>query len=56
MTATHVDWQLNRGIPEIPSPVCYGNRICLVRNGGYLADVDAADGAMLYEERLGGRG
>jgi outer membrane protein assembly factor BamB len=52
VTDTHVTWQLHRNIPEIPSPLFYENRIYLVRNGGYLAAVDAADGTVLYRERL----
>jgi len=53
---THVAWQLHRHIPEIPSPVFHENRIYLVRNGGYLAAVDATDGKVLYRERLGAPG
>ncbi|MFO8015102.1 MAG: PQQ-binding-like beta-propeller repeat protein [Phycisphaerae bacterium] len=53
---THVAWQLHREIPEIPSPVFHENRIYLVRNGGHLAAVDAADGRVLYSQRLGAPG
>ena len=53
---THVPWQLHREIPEIPSPVFHENRIYLVRNGGHLAAVDAADGKVLYRRRLGAPG
>lgn len=53
---SHVNWELNRGIPEIPSPLFYQGHIYLVRNGGLLAAVDAKDGTQLYRERLGGSG
>jgi outer membrane protein assembly factor BamB len=56
VTGTHVAWQLNIHIPEIPSPLLYQNRIYLIRNGGVLAAVDAANGKVLYSESLGASG
>ena len=56
VTETHVTWQLRRNIPEVPSPVFYKDRLYLVRNGGILAAVDAANGETLYRERLGAPG
>ncbi len=55
-TDSHVAWELNRGIPEIPSPLFYEGRIYLVRNGGVLNCVDAATGRSQYDERLGADG
>ncbi|MGK0188334.1 MAG: outer membrane protein assembly factor BamB [Verrucomicrobiales bacterium] len=51
---SHVVWEARRNIPEIPSPLYYQNRIYLVRNGGLLAAIDAADGSTIYRERLSG--
>jgi outer membrane protein assembly factor BamB len=56
LTDSHVVWELNRGIPEIPSPVFFKNRIYMVRSGGLLSCVDAANGKLIYSERLGGSG
>ena len=56
VTATHVVWQLHQGIPEIPSPLFHRDRLYLVRNGGILTAVNAANGQILYSERLGGPG
>jgi outer membrane protein assembly factor BamB len=56
VTATHVVWQLHQGIPEIPSPVFYQDRLYLVRNGGILTAVNAANGRIIYSERLGSPG
>ncbi len=56
ITDSHVKWQLNRSIPEIPSPVFYKNRIYMVRSGGLLSAVNATSGKLLYSERLGGSG
>ena len=53
---SHVTWELNRSIPEIPSPLFYKDLIYLVRNGGLLAAVDTKEGTQLYRERLGGSG
>ncbi len=56
VTDSHVTWQLRKSIPEIPSPLFYQDRLYLVRNGGVLAAVDAAQGEILYRKRLGGSG
>jgi outer membrane protein assembly factor BamB len=53
VTATHVKWNLQTGVPEIPSPVLHAGRLYLVRDGGILSCVNAADGAVIYRERLG---
>ena len=55
-TSAEVRWELNRSIPEVPSPIFHDNRIYLVRNGGLLAAVDAVDGEQIYRERLGDSG
>lgn len=56
VTATHVAWQLHQGIPEIPSPLFYRDRLYMVRNGGTLTAVDATQGKTVYSERLGDSG
>jgi len=56
ITDSHVKWELNRSIPEIPSPVYYNNRLYMVRSGGLLSAVNATTGKLLYSERLGGSG
>ena len=56
ITATHLAWEHNRGIPEIPSPFFYENRVYMVRSGGILTAVNATDGNPIYSERLGGSG
>jgi outer membrane protein assembly factor BamB len=48
-----ISWQLARGIPEVPSPLCYMGKLFLVRNGGLLQCFNAESGAQLYLERLG---
>jgi outer membrane protein assembly factor BamB len=48
-----VAWTYSRGIPEIPSPLCYDGKLFLVRDGGLLQSMDAQTGAVLYQERIG---
>ncbi len=56
ITDSHIAWELNRGVPEIPSPIFQQGRIYMVRNGGILVAVDAADARVVYQERLGAEG
>jgi outer membrane protein assembly factor BamB len=56
VTDTHRAWELKRSIPELPSPIYYKDRLYLVRNGGILAAIDAADGSRIFDERLGAPG
>ena len=56
VTETHVTWDLNRGIPEIPSPIFHSDRLYLVRAGGVLSCVHAESGDVVYRERLGASG
>ena len=53
---THVSWELNKSIPEIPSPLFYRDIVYLVRNGGILAAIDSETGEQLYRERVTGSG
>jgi outer membrane protein assembly factor BamB len=48
-----VAWEMRRGIPEIPSPLYYEGAIYMVRDGGLLTCLDARDGSVRYQERLG---
>lgn len=56
VTKTHVDWRETRGVPEVPSPLVYGGRVYLVRNGGIMSCRDLSDGRLVYQERLGASG
>lgn len=57
VTDTHVVWKATRGLPYVPSPLCYEGRIYLVKNGGLASCFDAQTGRVLYqEERLGALG
>ena len=56
VTESHVQWNLRRGIPEIPSPVFHAGRLYLVRAGGILSCVCTDTGEVVYRERLGAAG
>ena len=56
VTRSHAEWQETRGIPEIPSPLVYHDRIYLVRSGGLLSCRELATGRQIYDQRLGGGG
>lgn len=57
VTDTHVVWKATRGLPYVPTPLCYEGRVYLVKNGGLASCLDAKTGNFLYqEERLGALG
>ncbi|MBI5383526.1 MAG: PQQ-binding-like beta-propeller repeat protein [Verrucomicrobia bacterium] len=57
VTDTHVSWKQKRGLPYVPSPLCYQGRVYLVKNGGLASCFDATNGAALFqEERIGALG
>jgi hypothetical protein len=57
VTDTHVVWKQTRGLPYVPTPLCYEGRVYLVKNGGLASCFDAQTGRVHYlEERLGALG
>jgi outer membrane protein assembly factor BamB len=57
VTDTHVVWKATRGLPYVPSPLYYEDRIYLVKNGGLASCFDSHTGRVNYqEERLGALG
>ncbi len=56
VTESHRVWSEPKGVPEVPSPLLYRNRLFCVKNGGVLLCRDLASGRTLFEERLGAPG
>jgi hypothetical protein len=57
VTASHVVWKQTRGLPYVPSPLWYRDRLHVVRNGGIASCFNATNGVASYqEERLGAMG
>jgi outer membrane protein assembly factor BamB len=53
---SHVAWKESRGVPEVPSPLYYQDRLYCVRNGGIVHCREASTGREIYSERLGALG
>jgi len=51
--AERIAWKHSRGIPEVPTPLCYEHKVFMVRDGGLLQCLEAGSGKVLYQERLG---
>lgn len=55
VTDTHVAWKIKgRAVPEEPSPLLVEDLLYIVSNDGRLTCLDAATGAEVYTQRLGG--
>jgi outer membrane protein assembly factor BamB len=54
VTATHVAWKLERGVPVTPSPLLAGNELYLVSDLGVVTCLDARTGRPHWQERLTG--
>lgn len=54
-TETHIQWQLERGGPHVPSPTYYDGRLYIVNDTGVGTCLDATTGATIWQERLRGR-
>ncbi|MEY2409527.1 MAG: outer membrane protein assembly factor BamB [Verrucomicrobiota bacterium] len=53
VTATHVAWKFDRGLPYVPSPLYYDRKVYLIKDGGMLSCFDAESGRARYtQERL----
>jgi outer membrane protein assembly factor BamB len=52
VTATRVLWRQTTGVPEIPSPLVWQDRLYLIRSGGLLACRDLETGALIYDNRI----
>ncbi|HET6326183.1 MAG TPA: PQQ-binding-like beta-propeller repeat protein [Planctomycetaceae bacterium] len=53
-TSTHVRWRYAKNLPYIPSPVFDQGRLFLIKSGGIVSCVDAANGQLLKQRRAPG--
>ena len=44
-------WRIDKGTPDVPSPVVYEGRVYLCRESGVLTALDAATGTQIYSDR-----
>lgn len=54
LTAKAVRWQFFRNIPDVPTPLLYGDSLYMVQNGGILSALDPQTGAVRKQGRLTG--
>jgi outer membrane protein assembly factor BamB len=54
VTATHVAWQTQRGVPLNPSPLLVGEELYLVSDLGVASCLDARTGRVHWQQRIGG--
>jgi outer membrane protein assembly factor BamB len=54
VTATHVAWRLERGIPNKPSLALAGGLLFMVTDAGVAQAVDATTGTVTWTSRIGG--
>ncbi len=53
ISATHLAWKFEKGLPYVPSPIFYDGRLYLVRDGGMMSSFDGKTGKPFYaQERL----
>lgn len=53
---SHLAWEIQRGIPETPSPLYCRKRLYLMRDGGQLTCLEAATGKELFRQSIGAPG
>lgn len=52
--APEVEWKVRRGVPNKPSLILNGGLIYMIDDGGIFTCVEAEDGKLVYQERVGG--
>ena len=50
---SHLAWEIQRGVPEVPSLLYCKGRLYLLRDGGILTCLTASTGAQLFQGRIG---
>jgi outer membrane protein assembly factor BamB len=56
VTKTHVIWEVNKGLPYMPSPVLHEGKLFIVKDGGLMSCLDSQTGKLLSQERIYGTG
>lgn len=53
VTKSHVVWQEFRGVPEVPSPLIYRDRVWMIKTGGVITCLGLTDGKKIFQGRGG---
>ena len=48
VTTTHLAWKLDKGGPDVPTPICDGRYLYLINDKGIARCLDVKTGAVLY--------
>jgi outer membrane protein assembly factor BamB len=54
VTDSHVEWEVNRGVPNTPSVILDNDRLYMVSDRGVASCLDARSGQTVWQQRLGG--
>jgi outer membrane protein assembly factor BamB len=54
VTQTSLRWKYQKSIPQLPSPLLYGNVLYMINDGGVLSTFNPETGALLQQSRLRG--
>lgn len=54
LSAKAIRWQFFRNIPDVPTPLLYGDSLYMVQNGGILSALDPVTGVVRKQGRLTG--
>ena len=54
VTETHVLWQFEKSLPDVPSPLVHNDVVFLFRSGGSATTLDAKTGKVIKQARLTG--
>lgn len=56
VTATHIAWTLKKScVPSRSSPILVGDLLYMVNEGGIVSCLEAKNGAVVWQERVGGK-
>ena len=50
LTQSQIAWKQTRGLPYVPSPLFYNERVYLVRDGGMVSSFNARTGEPYYQQ------
>jgi len=54
VTMSHVLWRVEKGMPNIPSPLLYKDVLFMLRQGGILTSLNPVDGTVFKQGRVDG--
>ena len=54
MTASNVRWKYHKSVPQLPSPLVYGNVLYMVNDGGIVTTLNPETGGEMGQGRLKG--